>query len=114
MNFKTTSEFAKEFKQYAKKYRSLVRDLQKFKILIGSSSQLDAVQFFQGKQATRLQRSATFEVVKARLDCADLGSKQLLRVIYIRSADSVLFVELYAKNQQVREDTQRIQRYLPR
>jgi hypothetical protein len=112
MNFSATNEFNKELKRYSKKYRSLTDDLEKFKTLVGSSEALEAVQFFHGSQATKLQVSDAYTVVKARLDCADLGSKQLLRIIYIQNKRMVLFVELFAKSERPREDTRRIQSYL--
>lgn len=113
MNFSEFPEFAKELKSYSKKYRSLAHDFENFKILISAAGELEATGFFQGSQATRLIISSSYEVVKARLDCAALSSKQLLRVIYIQTATEVQFVELYAKNEKTREDTQRIKKYLP-
>jgi len=112
MRFSETSEFSKELKRYSKKYRSLTNDIEIFRTLIGSSEALEAVHFFEGSQATKLQVSDGYEVIKARLDCADLGSKQVLRVVYIITKQSVLLVELFSKSKKDREDSQRIKQYL--
>jgi len=114
MNFDQTPEFAKELKAFAKKYRSLTGDLEKFQVLISSSEELERLHFFEGNAATKLNVGEGYEVVKARLDCASLGNKQMLRIIYIHKTEihSVLFVELYAKNVKSREDDKRIKNYL--
>jgi hypothetical protein len=114
MNFNQTPEFTKEFKALAKKYRSLPSDLEKFQIVIESTAQLEKLHFFDGYRATVLHRCDSCEVIKARLDCENLGNKQLLRVIYMHivADDSVFFVELYAKSAKNKEDESRIKRYL--
>ena len=114
MNFDQTLEFAKELKTFAKKYRSLTDDLEKFQVLISSSEELERLHFFEGSTATKLNVRDGYEVVKARLDCASLGNKQMLRIIYIHKTEarSVLFVELYAKNVKSREEDKRIKNYL--
>lgn len=114
MNFDQTPEFAKELKAFAKKYWSLASDLEKFKVLISSSEQLEQLHFFEGSTATKPSVGDGYEVVKARLDCASLGNKQMLRIVYIHKAEtrSALFVELYAKNVKDREDDKRIKSYL--
>lgn len=115
MNFDQTPEFAKELKAFAKKYYSLPNDLKKFQVLIASSEELERLHFFEGNTATKLIIVDGYEVVKARLDCASLGNKQMLRIIYIRrttTVGSVLLVELYAKNIKAREDVGRIKRHL--
>lgn len=112
MNFSVSSEFSKELKRYSKRYRSLPSDLENFKVLISSSEQLESLQFFQGGQATKLIVADNYEVVKARLDCIDLGNKQLLRIVYMRMGNNFLFIELFTKNEKSREDQQRIQRYV--
>src|ERR1700704_5610478 len=111
MNFDQTPEFVKELKAFAKKYRSLASDLEKFQVLISSSEELERLHFFEGNTATKLSNGDGYEVIKARLDCESLGNKQLLRIIYIRKTaapDSVLFIELYVKNVKKREDEKRI------
>lgn len=112
MRFSETPEFSKDLKRYSKKYRSLPNDTEVFRTLISSSEALEAIHFFEGNQATKLQVSNGYEVVKARLDCADLGSKQTLRIVYIKTKQSVIFVELFSKSEKDREDVQRIKQYL--
>lgn len=112
MRFSETSEFSKELKRYSKKYRSLTNDIEIFRTLVGSSEALEAIHFFEVKQATKLQVSDSYEVIKARLDCADLGNKQVLRVVYINTRQSVIFVELFSKSEKDREDSKRIRQYL--
>ncbi len=112
MNFEYAKEFQKDFKRFGKKYRSLVDDLKKFEKLVAKLDEPAMQYFFEGNRATKLEVREDAEVVKARLDCAALGNKQMLRVIYIRRGKNVLFVELYAKNNKTREDKLRIKRYL--
>lgn len=112
MNFEQSREFQKEFKRLGKKYRSLKGDLVKFQRLVAKLDEPVMQYFFEGNRATKLVAQPDVEVVKARLDCADLGNKQLLRIVYIKRGDRVLFVELYAKNDKPREDKLRIKRYL--
>jgi len=71
--------------------------------------------FFNNKRASilRLLEDGT-EVVKMRLDVAVLGKNDKVRLVFIaiRRENSILFVELYAKNEKPREDIKRIQKYL--
>jgi len=112
MSFSETAEFARELKRLSKSHRSLRADLEKFKQVIGCPENLEEIHFFDGPNATKLRVGDGFEVVKARLDCADLGNKQLLRVIYIRRGMDFVLIELYAKNEQSREDAALIRREL--
>jgi hypothetical protein len=121
MNFDEGSEFAKEFKGFAKKWRSLKADFDDAKLTIEKlyTPQKDVKinefreSFFSGKRATVLHTSDTCEVVKMRLRCSSLGNKELLRLIFVfvRTADGVTFIELYAKNEKSREDEKRIREY---
>ena len=121
MTFEETSEFQKELKALAKKWRSLPDDLEKLtrvvRLLYAPANGVTPEEFRKGffatKKAAVLQSvSETVEVVKIRLDCRSLGSKDMLRITYIRSAKKVLLVEMYAKNDKSREDIVRIRKYL--
>lgn len=112
MNFEQTKEFQKELKQFSKKYKSLHQDLLRFQKLVEALELPEMQHFFEGNRATKLSIGENYEVVKARLDCAVLGSKQLMRIIYIIFNNQVLFIELFAKNVKPREDVLRIKRYL--
>lgn len=126
MNFEQSSEFKKELKKLQKKWRSLSDDLAAAQLQItdlyipqekndkpGLTEYRAA--FFNGKRATILQVTEDGrEVVKMRLDVADLGTASKVRVIFIaiRSASEVLFVEIFTKADKPREDVWRIQKYL--
>jgi hypothetical protein len=128
MNFSTTPEFDKELKAFTKKWRSLPNDFVPvrqtlpllYKCLDGepeTALQLRREQFFNTKRASILTTTTDGkEVVKMRLDCASLGSKDILRLIFVcvRDVDTITFIELYAKNDKnkEREDQSRIQRYI--
>ena len=120
MNFSQTPEFAKELKKLSKKWRSLPADLAVLQKVIttlymganGVPASHIRETFFATKKGAILRTvSENSEVVKIRLDCSDLN-KDMLRVTFIQSEEAVLLVELYAKNQKAREDTERIQKHL--
>lgn len=123
MNYSQTSEFERELKAFAKKWRSIPDDLKKVQVLIENlyikQKEVDLEAYregiFNNKRAAILQVTDDGrEVVKMRLDCASLGSKDILRLIfvYVKQGDTVTFIELYAKNDKSREDVRRISKYL--
>ncbi|MDR3125804.1 MAG: hypothetical protein LBU20_01920 [Candidatus Nomurabacteria bacterium] len=122
MNFSESPEFAKEFKGFAKKWRSLKADLDDVKLTIEKlytpqeGVKLDEFRelFFSGKRAAIIYKSNTCEVVKMRLHCASLSKKELMRLIFVftQTARDVTFIELYAKNEKSREDKKRIKKYI--
>lgn len=122
MNFSACPEFQKELKKFSKKWRTLDEDLEDAKVQITSlyvdddkkslAEYRDA--FFDNKRATIITKNNDGgEVVKMRLDCAALGNKDIIRLIfiYIKYDDEVKFIELYAKNEKSREDLARIRKY---
>lgn len=120
MIFEQTGEFAKELKSFSKKWRSLPGDLEALQKVLatlylggdGLPPERIRETFFASKRAAVLQIvNQDKEVVKVRLDCRDLN-KDMLRVTYIQNGKNILLVELYAKNQKVREDIVRIKKYL--
>ncbi len=123
MNFEYSSEFAKELKKLAKKWRSLPLDIEVVQPFIselytsGDNQELADFRsaFFNGKRATILQTTSDAEVVKMRLDVESLGTNDKVRIIFVAviTTQTVTFIELFAKNEKNREDVQRIKRYLP-
>lgn len=124
MNFEQTPEFQKDLKRLSKKWRSLIRDIEfvkpKIQSLYVAREDIDINQYradlFATKKATVLTTSSDgVEVVKMRLDVADLGSNSKIRIVFvaIKTDNEMLFVELYAKNEKPREDQSRIRKYLP-
>lgn len=125
MNFEFTPEFEKDVKRLGKKWRSIPKDVEAAKkyILPLYEPRADDVEiaiyrqgFFNGKTATILHTSGEYEVVKMRLDVADLGRNDKVRIIFIaiKTTTAIRFVELYAKNDKTREDESRIRKYLRR
>ncbi|HMR73153.1 MAG TPA: hypothetical protein PKD68_04055 [Candidatus Saccharibacteria bacterium] len=123
MNFEFTPEFEKDVKRLAKKWRSIPRDIEAVKKYILPLYEIcaDDVEiavyrqgFFNGKSATILQTTDTYEVVKMRLDVADLGRSDKVRIIFIaiKIEETIRFIELYAKSNKEREDMKRIRKYL--
>ena len=123
MNFEQTPEFQKDLKRLSKKWRSIIRDVEFVKPRIESlyvaREDIDINQYradmFATKKAAILSSGAGgVEVVKMRLDVADLGRSDKARIVFIaiRSDNEILFVELYAKNEKEREDPKRYKKYL--
>jgi hypothetical protein len=123
MNFDYAAEFKKELKRLSKKWRSLPSDIDYIKPLIESlyisedPQELSAFRdaFFNGKRAAILQIKDDAEVVKMRLDVESLSTNNNVRIIFkaVIVTHTVTFIEIFAKNEKSREDTQRIKRYLP-
>lgn len=107
MNFNEISEFSKEFKEKAKKYLSLVRDLNRFKGVISEFP------LGNGKHFTVITIHNDVKIVKARLFCEYLR-KSSLRIIYSYKENESLieFLELYFKGDKLNEDRERIKEYL--
>ena len=123
MNFSETPEFKKDVKRLSKKWRSIPMDIEAVKsyILPLYTHQTDETTaneyrqaFFAGKIAAILHAQEGVEVVKMRLDVADLGRSDKVRIIFIavKTNDTIRFVELYAKNEKSREDPGRYRSYL--
>jgi hypothetical protein len=126
MNYSSIPEFDRELKGFAKKWRSIPSDLEVAKKTLpllfeqqGDES-LDTLQgrrdaFFNNKRATILStREDGTQVIKMRLDCASLGSKDIVRLVFvfILSHNSLTFIELYSKNDKQREDATRIRQFI--
>jgi hypothetical protein len=120
MNFDQTPEFKKELKKLQKKWRSLPQDITDAELQItdlytdtdGNVEYRSA--FFNGRRATILQLlDDGREVVKMRLDVQSLGTSDKVRIVFIAivTSNSILFVELFAKNEKPREDLMRIKKY---
>lgn len=122
MNFSETPEFKKDIKRLAKKWRSIPDDIDAAKTYIAplySKDDVPAVQelrqaFFSGKVAAILRTQGDVEVVKMRLDVADLARSDKVRVVFVavKTKQTITFVELYAKNEKPREDPARYRSYL--
>lgn len=126
MNYSSSSEFDRELKSLAKKWRSLYDDFKPVKktlplLYVQQDHETDEEfrvrrdQFFNNKRATILQTTEEGkELVKMRLDCASLGGKDILRLVfvYVRDGDTLTFIELFSKNDKKREDAHRIKKYL--
>lgn len=122
MIFSETPEFTKDVKRLSKKWRSIPDDINAAKKYITPLyvSQADDVEvgvyrydFFNGKRAAIITTDNA-EVIKMRLDIANLGSDNKVRIIFVamKTENSIQFIEMYAKNDKEREDQKRIKKYL--
>jgi len=125
MNYSASSEFDSELKALSKKWRSLPNDFIPVKKSLPLLYAVQAdeteenlrarrAQFFNNKRATILHTNeAGIEIVKMRLDCASLGNKDILRLVFVyaREGNAIKFIELYSKNDKSREDLNRIKKY---
>lgn len=112
MNFKSTTEFQKDFKRLSKKFRSLDGDLIEFKKILNEAP------LGIGKHFNVITKIGDLYVVKARFFCKSLKKKDL-RVIYayienhqIIEMVGIDFIEIYFKSDKENEDRERIKDYL--
>jgi hypothetical protein len=107
MNFDHTGKFAKDLKKLSKKYFSLDEDLAEFKKI------LSVFPIGKDRHFTILRVSKGAKIAKARLFCKTLKGSSL-RIIYAQhdQLEKIVFIELYYKGDQQREDNQRIEDYL--
>ncbi len=107
MRFDELPEFQKEFKRYAKKYRSLPDDLQEFRNVIS------AVPLGNSKHFNVITQTENFYILKARFFCRYLRGASL-RIVYAyhNTVSKVEFLEIYLKGEKENEDRERIKEYL--
>ena len=105
--FDELPKFAREFKQLARKYRSLPEDLEEFKRVI------EVQPLGTGKHFNVITRTDTMAIVKARLFCKYLKGSSL-RIIYAVHFDRshFEFIEIYFKGDRENEDRGRIEDFL--
>lgn len=120
MTFEEHSSFAKELKQFRKKWASLNSDLLIAKKVISTlysgSDGLDSnalrQAFFAGPNATILHIPRIgCEVVKMRLDCKTLN-KKTLRLVFCYCDNKIILIEIFSKSDKPREDQRRLRPYL--
>jgi hypothetical protein len=123
MNFDQTSDFDKDLKHLAKKWRSLPDDIEYIKPNILSlyveRDDIDIQKYRDDLFATKKAAIITVtpsgvEIIKIRLDVAAIGNNSKVRIVFVaaRQANTITFIEIYAKNEKDREDQARIRRYL--
>lgn len=107
MTFNELPEFAKEFKQKIKKYKSLSDDLEEFKRV------LTVEPLGNSKHFNIITKNDRCTVVKARLFCRYLKGSSL-RIIYAFHCNDlrVDFIEIYFKGDKENENCERIKAYL--
>lgn len=107
MNFNELPEFSKEFKRFAKRYRSLPDDLKQFKRVVA------VVPLGNSKHFNVITKNEQCAIVKARLFCRYLKGTSL-RIVYAFHIKSlkVDFIEIYFKGEKENEDRERIKKYL--
>jgi hypothetical protein len=107
MNFDGLPEFNKDCKNLGKRYRSLPQDIARFKKI------LEAIPLGTDKHFAILIENESIKIAKARFFCQSL-MRNSLRIIYAYDEKStkIVFIELYYKGEQERENQQRIRNYL--
>lgn len=106
-NFNELPAFSKDFKRFAKKYKSLSDDLNEFKRVIA------VVPLGTGKHFNVVTKNEQCVVIKARFFCRYLKGSSL-RIIYgyRENSASIDFIEIYFKGDKENEDKDRIVEYL--
>lgn len=123
MNFEQTPEFQKDVKRLSKKWRTLPTDIEAVQRYISPLYERLAIdvdvdeyrrEFFVGRKAAILHAHDDVEIIKMRLDVEALGSNKKVRIIFVavKTAKTITFIELYAKNDKENPDSKRIARYL--
>jgi len=100
-------EFEKELKKLAKKYPSIISDIEDIKpVLLTSPTGI-------GKNFTIINITGEIKIVKVRIQCESLRSRAV-RLIYACYEDKKEFtyLELYPKGDKANEDRDRIAKYL--
>jgi len=107
MNFNELPKFKKEYKRFAKKYKSLFDDLQGFRNVIS------IIPLGNSKHFNIITQTESVRIVKARLFCRYLkGSSLRIIYSYIEKEERIDFIELYFKRDKNNEDKKRIKEYL--
>ena len=122
MNYERLSIFVRELKALTKRYPSLPNDIKIAEQVIGTlystQNNYDTAtirkNFFNSKRAAVITKSDSFEAVKMRLDCASLGNKNSMRVVFVfvKNNEEVTFIELFSKSDKDREDSERLQQFI--
>lgn len=126
MNFDETPEFKKDVKAFGKRVPTLKNDVERVKpkleALYVKPEGLDEEQwveyknnFFDNKRATKLKGYPPgLDVIKLRLDTDTLQYSGKLRLVCVMVVDAndMRLVEIYSKNDKVRENSARIKKYL--
>lgn len=108
MIFDELPEFRREFRKFAKKYKSLSDDFEDFRSVV------TAAPLGNGrKRFSALFQSEHVCVIKARFSCRYL-KRSSLRIVYAYSGrgERVDFIELYFKGDKENENGERIKEYL--
>jgi len=112
MNFRSITEFQKDFRKLSKKFKSLDSDLIEFKKVL-SEAPLGI-----GKHFNVITKAGSIYVIKARFFCKSLKKKDL-RIIYayvenhqVVEMIGIEFLEIYFKGNKEKEDRQRIKQYI--
>ena len=115
MNFKEHDRFSNEFKKMVKKWPSLKQDIEVAKRIIKAVYTSDdnfRKNFFASPNATVLHKlNKDEEIAKIRLDCKSLN-KKILRLVFLRQGETIVFIEVFSKNNKGREDQRRLRPYL--
>jgi len=107
MNYERTNEFKKDLKRLGKRYSTLESDLKNFEKVASEYPQ------GVGRHATVLRREGDTAIVKSRLFCRALvGSSMRITYAHHESTQRIVYIQLYYKGDQAREDEQRIKDYL--
>ena len=110
MIFEQLPEFKKEFRRFAKKYKSLPDDFGDFRSVVAAAPLGNG-----GKHFSVLFQSEHVSVIKARFFCRYLKGSSL-RIVYAYAGreEKVEFIELYYKGDKENENGERIREYLKR
>lgn len=105
--FSQLPEFEKELKRLAKKYPTLISDIEDIKpVLISNPTGI-------GKNFTIVKVFQEVKIVKARIHCESLRARTI-RLIYACHKDTIefMYIEVYFKGDKENEDRERIEEYL--
>ncbi len=118
MNYEETEEFTRDFKKLTKKFSSLAEDLEvnkQYRIELFHCKEIDSKSIFEIQGVGNTPNLQFFKVTK--FQCKSLkgrGAKSGIRLVYAYypAEKKIVFLEIYFKANQEKENRQRIANFL--
>ncbi len=118
LKYQETKEFQKDFKKLLKKFPTLKEDFQsnkQFRIELFHSQNIDSHSIFKIERVNNLKEYTFFKVKK--FQCKSLkgkGANSGIRLIYayLPTTQTIIFIEIYFKADQKKENPERIKSFI--
>jgi hypothetical protein len=109
MDFRALPPFEKELKRFQKKFRSLQKDVERFKAVLSTFPNGNG-----GKHWNKIYGDESLSIFKVRLACASLPKGADFRIVYAHclGLNRIDLIELYWKGDKSNEDRSLMKQYL--